>query len=836
MAKNEAKIRFVAETGEFNEEIKKSCNTMSELRAELKLNEQKMKTSEDAIGGLENKHRILSEQLEASKDKTEALSQKLNKAIEIYGEDSAEVSKLRTQLINAQAAEERIAQAIEQCNTELEDQKTAAAQAESATGKLTDTIRRQQSELEGLKKDYTEAVLQYGETSDKAKELESAISDLSLELKHNKDALSNAKSKADELDAGFKNAGDGAEKAGGGFTVFKGIVSDLASNAIQKAIGKLSEFIGYLKDLPTETRELRQDFATLTTSFEGMGYSTEVATETWKKLYAVFGEDDRAVETANHISKIARNQEELSQWVTITTGIWGTYQDSLPVEGLAEAANETIKTGQVTGVLADALNWSSEAAQMFAGYMSEDVTTAEDAFNAALAECTTEQERQQLITETLTTLYGDAAETYRDTAGAQMEAKEATADNIAVEAELAEMIEPVTTEFTELKTELLESVAPAIETVSNLMLDALEWAREHPVAIQVLAGVLGTLVVAFSGLAIGLGVYAVAQWIANSALAAFLAPILLIIAGIAAVVAVVILVIKYWDQLKQACSDCWEGIKETCETAIEGVKGFFDGLGEKISEIDGKFEEWKSNVGEKISTWASNAAENIDSWVTATGESFTSWADGVDAKVADWKSNTGEKISSWASDTKGKIGDWKTNFTSTLSSGLSSGYSTISTKLGDIKGKFSETFENAKSTVSGAIEKIKGMFDFKWSLPHIDLPHFTVSGGKAPWGFGGKGSLPSVSVSWYAKGGLFTDETIIPANGFGEKDPEYALPLNKTTLTPLADLLGGMIMDRIETISYIDYDMLERILEKYSKKEYAIKMNRREFMRIIEEG
>lgn len=814
MAKNEAKIRFVAETGEFNEEIKKSCNTMSELRAELKLNEQKMKTSEDAIGGLENKHRILSEQLEVSKDKTEALSQKLSKAVEIYGEDSAEVSKLRTQLINAQAAEERIAQAIEQCNAELEDQKTATSQAESATGKLTDVIKRQQSELEGLKKDYTEAVLKYGETSDEAKELESAISGLSSELKHNKDALSNAKTKADELDTSFENSGDSAEKAGGGFTVFKGIVSDLASNAIQKAIGKLSEFIGYLKDLPAETRELRQDFATLTTSFDSMGYSSEVATDTWKKLYAVFGEDDRAVETANHISKIARNQEELNQWVTITTGIWGTYQDSLPVEGLAEAANETIKTGQVTGVLADALNWSSEAAQMFAKYMSEDTTNAEDAFNVALSECTTEQERQQLITETLTALYGDAAETYRDTAEAQMEAKEATADNIAVEAELAEMIEPVTTEFTELKTELLENVAPAIETVSNLMLDALGWAREHPVAIQVLAGVLGTLVVAFSGLAIGLGVYAAVQWIANSALIGFLAPALLIVAAIAAIVAVVIVIINYWDEFKMVCSDCWENVKETISSGVEAVKGFFDGLSGKIGEIKEKFIGWKDNVGETVSSWASDTK----------------------GKFEDWKSNTGSTISTWTSDAKAKFGDWKSNLTSTFSDGLSSAYETATTKLENIKEKFSSVFEDAKSIVSGAIEKIKGMFDFKWSLPHIDLPHFTVSGGKAPWGFNGKGSLPSVSVSWYAKGGLFMDETIIPANGFGEKDPEYALPLNKTTLTPLADLLGGMIMDKIEAISYIDYGMLERILEKYSKKEYAVKMNRREFMRIIEEG
>ena len=99
MAKNEAKIRFTAETGEFNSAIKQSNNQMSELKAELRLNETQMKATGNTVEGLENKHKILSSQLEASKQKTEALSQKVKKAVEIFGENSDEASKLRTQLI-----------------------------------------------------------------------------------------------------------------------------------------------------------------------------------------------------------------------------------------------------------------------------------------------------------------------------------------------------------------------------------------------------------------------------------------------------------------------------------------------------------------------------------------------------------------------------------------------------------------------------------------------------------------------------------------------------------------------------------------------------------------
>ena len=593
--KNEAKIKFTAETGEFNEQIKKSNNSLSELKAELKLNEAQMKTTGASVEGLEKKHQILSDQLKASESKTEALSQKVDKAAEIYGENSDEVQKLKVQLLNAQTAEEKVRQAIDACNNELEQQKSAANQAESATDNLTSTIDRQQSELNKLKKEYSDAVLQYGETSDEAKTLERSIGDLSGELKRSKAALADAADKADELDRSLDKVEDSSKDAGDGFTVLKGAVADLASDAIQGAVGKLGEFISYLGELPEATRELRQDMSTLTTSFDEMGFSTETAKNTWRDLYAVFGEDDRAVETANNISKMAKSQQDLDKWVTITTGVWGTYQDSLPVEALAESANETVKTGSVTGNLADALNWSSEAASMFSKYMSDDVTTAEDAFNVALSECTTEQERQTLITDTLTKLYGGAAETYRETAGSQMEAKEATADNIAAEAELAETIEPVTTAFTNLKTELLTAFQPAIEKVSTAMTGALEWAREHPVAMKAIGAAVGVLAAGLSVLIAVVTAYTIVQWAMNSAILAnpMTWVIMGVVAAIAAVVAIIVVVVEYWDEIVAAVKRCWESVKATLAqwgswiktNVIDPVVNFFKGLWESIKSI-----------------------------------------------------------------------------------------------------------------------------------------------------------------------------------------------------------------------------------------------------------
>lgn len=328
--------------------------------------------------------------------------------------------------------------AIKSAQRQLDALEQAADGSGDAFTNLNRIIGAQGDELKKAKRDYANYVLSGEESSDAAQELADKIRRLSREMRDNEDAIKQAWKAADDL-------GDAARDTGDGFTVMKGAAASLVADGIQAIISKCAEAVSSLLGLADSTREFRQDMATLTTAYDQAGFSAEQAEDTWKDLYAVFGEDDRAVEAANNIARMADSQAELDEWARITTGVWGTYQDALPVESLAEAAGETAKTGTVTGALADALNWSSEAAEMFAGYMSEDVTTAEDAFNEALAACSTEAERQALITETLTKLYGDAADTYEETAGSLMDANKANADYNMTLADMGELIEPVTT-------------------------------------------------------------------------------------------------------------------------------------------------------------------------------------------------------------------------------------------------------------------------------------------------------------------------------------------------------------------------------------------------------
>lgn len=195
--------------------------------------------------------------------------------------------------------------------------------------------------------------------------------------------------------------------------------------------------------LAEETREARENMGKLETSFTTAGHSAEDAKNTYTELYGVLGDDGQATEAAAHLAKLTTNEKELSDWTNICTGVYATFGDSLPIEGLTEAANETAKTGSITGNLADALNWAG---------------VSEDDFQASLDACTSEQERQALITSTLNGLYSEAADKYREVNGDIIDAQKATANLNSAMAALGAIAEPIITKLKQLAAELLQEI------------------------------------------------------------------------------------------------------------------------------------------------------------------------------------------------------------------------------------------------------------------------------------------------------------------------------------------------------------------------------------------
>ncbi len=206
------------------------------------------------------------------------------------------------------------------------------------------------------------------------------------------------------------------------------------------------------------TREYRNEMAKLDAAFQTAGHTSEAAKNTYGELNAVLGDSGQAVEAANHLAMLCDTEEELQKWTDICTGVYATFGDSIPIEGLTEAANETAKVGSLTGSLADALNWAG---------------VNEDEFQASLDQCNTEQERQALITETLTGLYDEASDTYKEANADIIAANKAQEEMNNTMAEIGAIAEPVITLFKNMFAEMLMNYMPMIQNLAETLLPML---------------------------------------------------------------------------------------------------------------------------------------------------------------------------------------------------------------------------------------------------------------------------------------------------------------------------------------------------------------------------
>ena len=203
------------------------------------------------------------------------------------------------------------------------------------------------------------------------------------------------------------------------------------------------------------TREYRTEQGKLQAAFESSGFSAEAARTTYSALNGVLGDSGQAVEAANHLAKLTENEKELQTWTDICTGVFATFGDSLPIEGLTEAANETAKVGTLTGSLADALNWAG---------------VNEEQFQAQLDACSSEQERSALITETLNGLYSDAAQAYRDVNGEIINANIAQDNLNNAMAGIGAAVEPFLTMGKQLLADVLEKLTPILASLAETVI------------------------------------------------------------------------------------------------------------------------------------------------------------------------------------------------------------------------------------------------------------------------------------------------------------------------------------------------------------------------------
>ena len=203
--------------------------------------------------------------------------------------------------------------------------------------------------------------------------------------------------------------------------------------------------------IANSTKEYREEQTKLNSAFAAAGASAKTAAQAYNGLFRFLGQSDRSVEAANHLAKLTTNQKELAEWTTICQGIYATFGDSLPIEGLTEAANETARTGKVTGVLADALNWAG---------------VNEDAFNASLEKTTSLSQREALIRSTLNSLYNNAAQIYEQNNKQIIAQNEAQSRLNATMARIGQQTQVLVTSWINLKNTIMTVLAPAIIYIS----------------------------------------------------------------------------------------------------------------------------------------------------------------------------------------------------------------------------------------------------------------------------------------------------------------------------------------------------------------------------------
>ena len=235
--------------------------------------------------------------------------------------------------------------------------------------------------------------------------------------------------------------------------------------AVGKTAGKFALAVGAgavaagtaIVALTESTREYRTEQGKLQAAFQTQNFTAEQARSTYEALNGVLGDSGQAVEAANHLAKLADNEKDLQKWTNICTGVYATFGDSLPIENLTEAANETAKTGAITGGLADALNWAG---------------VSEEEFQKKLDACNSEQERAALITETMNGLYDESAEKYRELNGDVIAANEAQDRLNKSMADVGGALEPFVTKGKILLAEVMERLVPILEWVAAT---ALPW-------------------------------------------------------------------------------------------------------------------------------------------------------------------------------------------------------------------------------------------------------------------------------------------------------------------------------------------------------------------------
>lgn len=338
----------------------------------------------------------------------------------------------------------------------------AFGETDSRTDKWRQSLTRAQTDLVKLQREL-------GDTERYLKEAEDSIDDC-----------------ATSIDEFGRDASDVRSPLGDFTDTLSKFKNMLVGGAIVNGLKEAGEAI---LDLEESTREYRSIMGSLEVSSQQAGYSAEETAEAYMRLYGALGDSQATATTLANLQAVGLEQKDLLTLIDQTVGAWGRYGDSIPIDGLAEAINETIRAGEVTGVFADVLNWGSQENENFGVTMREstkeneewnksveDAKTAEDYFNLALQECQTESERTDLVLKTLSEQgLAEAGQAWRDVNDDVVEANESQARMEEAMGRLGEAIAPAANAIRNVGAGAIEYFADVVDSATTLVQNFLKW-------------------------------------------------------------------------------------------------------------------------------------------------------------------------------------------------------------------------------------------------------------------------------------------------------------------------------------------------------------------------